>query len=77
MERYFDAFLYLANWGTRRLMIRLPGGLLDLGVAERYCTGDAASAWAADGHVILSLSSEDETSTGRRPSRPCHRACGP
>ena len=20
MERYFDAFLYLANWGTRRLM---------------------------------------------------------
>ncbi len=60
MERYFDAFLYLANWGTRRLMIRLPRGLLDLGVAERYCTGDAASAWAADGHVILSLSSEDE-----------------
>jgi hypothetical protein len=60
MERYFDAFLYLANWGTRRLMIRLPRGLLDLGVAERYCTGDAASAWAADDHVILSLSSEDE-----------------
>jgi hypothetical protein len=24
MERYFDAFLYLANWGTRRLMFRLP-----------------------------------------------------
>lgn len=60
MERYFDAFLYLANWGTRRLMIRLPRGLLDLGVAERYCTGDAASAWAAGDHVILSLSSEDE-----------------
>ncbi len=60
MERYFDAFLYLANWGTRRLMIRLPQGLLDLAVAERYCTGDAASAWAAGEHVILSLSSEDE-----------------
>lgn len=26
MERYFDAFLYLANWETRRLMIRLPRG---------------------------------------------------
>jgi hypothetical protein len=24
MERYFDAFLYLANWGTRRLMFRFP-----------------------------------------------------
>ena len=23
MERYFDAFLYVANWGTRRLMFRL------------------------------------------------------
>jgi hypothetical protein len=33
MERYFDAFLYLANRGTHRLMIRLPRGLLDLGVA--------------------------------------------
>ena len=30
MERYFDAFLYLANWGTRLVMIRLPSSLLDL-----------------------------------------------
>jgi len=29
MERYFGAFLYLANWGTRRLMFRLPRTLLD------------------------------------------------
>jgi hypothetical protein len=26
MERWFDLHLYLANWGTRRLMIRLPKG---------------------------------------------------
>jgi hypothetical protein len=26
VEQYFDAFLYLANWGTRRLMFRLPRG---------------------------------------------------
>jgi hypothetical protein len=26
VERYFDAFLYLANWGTRQLMFRLPHG---------------------------------------------------
>ena len=24
MERWFDLHLYLANWGTRRLMIRVP-----------------------------------------------------
>lgn len=28
MERWFDLHLYLANWGSRRLMIRLPKGIL-------------------------------------------------
>jgi hypothetical protein len=60
MERYFDAFLYLANWGTRHLMIRLPRGLLGLTVAEQYCSGDAASVWAAGDNVILSLSSDED-----------------
>jgi hypothetical protein len=30
MERYFDAFLYLANWGTHILQFRLPSSLLGL-----------------------------------------------
>ncbi len=29
MERWFDLHLYLANWGSRRLMIRLPKRLID------------------------------------------------
>ena len=29
MEQYFDAFLYFANWGSRRFMLRLPIKLLD------------------------------------------------
>lgn len=29
MERWFDLHLYVANWGTRRLMIRLPRRFLD------------------------------------------------
>ena len=29
MARWFDLHLYLANWGTRRLMIRLPQRLVD------------------------------------------------
>ena len=28
MERYFDAFLYFANWGARHVMLRLPSRLL-------------------------------------------------
>src|SRR4051812_40845272 len=30
MDRYYDAHLYVANWGTRRVMFRLPGDLLDI-----------------------------------------------
>lgn len=29
LARYFDAFLYLANWGSKRLAFRFPKGLLD------------------------------------------------
>ena len=29
MERYFDSHLYLTNWGTRELMLRLPSRVLD------------------------------------------------
>jgi hypothetical protein len=55
MERYFDAFLYLANWGTRQLMFRLPRGVLDGETAELYCYTDAASVSQTAGHLILSL----------------------
>ncbi len=30
MEKWFDLHLYLANWGTRRLMIRWPARMVDL-----------------------------------------------
>ena len=55
MERYFDAFLYLANWGTRRLMFRLPRGALGSKTAERYCYTDTASLIETGSHLILSL----------------------
>ena len=60
MEDYFDAFLYLANWGTRELMLRLPRRLLDPAAAARYCLGGPASAAESGDHVILSFSSEEE-----------------
>jgi hypothetical protein len=60
MERYFDAFLYLANWGTHELMLRVPARLVDLETAQLYCVGDAARAWSRGEHVIVSASSEDE-----------------
>src|SRR5947208_16986543 len=59
MEKYFDAFLYLANWGTHIVMLRLPADLLDLGTAHQYC-GESTSAREKDGKVILTFVSEQE-----------------
>src|SRR4051794_9255288 len=36
MERYFDVFLYYANWGTRRFMLRLPRRLVDIETVSLY-----------------------------------------
>ncbi|GAB3656859.1 hypothetical protein GCM10027589_16620 [Actinocorallia lasiicapitis] len=60
MERYFDAHLYLANWGTRILILRLPRAALGLTIAQRYCGGHNVATWASGDHVFLYLSSEEE-----------------
>jgi hypothetical protein len=63
MERYFDAHLYLANWGTHQLMLRLPTRVLDPATVADYCVGDCASAWTTATHVIVDLRREDEEGT--------------
>lgn len=60
MGRYFDAFLYLANWGTRRVALRLPLGVLSQDKVAAYCDGDSATAWSTATHVIIDMYSEDE-----------------
>ncbi len=60
MEKYFDAFLYLANWGTHVLKLRLPSRLLDRTIAREYCGGDRAFLREKAGKVILTYVSEDE-----------------
>ncbi len=61
MERYFDAFLYFANWGTHWFMLRLPRALLDLETATLYCSCEAVTAWEKGDYVILEFRSEDES----------------
>lgn len=60
MERYFDAHLYLANWGSHRIALRLPRAALDPTTAARYCVGGAAASWATRTHVVVDLHGEDE-----------------
>ena len=42
VERYFDAFLYVANWGTHRFMLKVPRKLVDVDLVRRYCPGESA-----------------------------------
>ncbi|WNV82627.1 hypothetical protein [Umezawaea sp. Da 62-37] len=61
VERHYDAHLYLANWGTRRLLLRLPRGLLDLDAVEPYLVDEQIEAWTTDTHLVLDLHNHDET----------------
>jgi hypothetical protein len=60
MERYFDAFLYVANWGTNILMLRLPAAALPARTAKAYCRSDAASVRVKAGNTIVTFCSRDE-----------------
>jgi hypothetical protein len=60
MEKYFDAFVYLANWGTHVLKLRLSSRLLDPAMAGKYCGGNSAFIHEKAGKVILTFVSEDE-----------------
>jgi hypothetical protein len=55
VEAYYDGFLYLANWGTREVMIRLPSGVLTPATAHRYCVTDCAVSWSRNGNTIIHL----------------------
>jgi hypothetical protein len=60
MQRYYDAHLYLANWGTHRIMLRLPRTLLDPKIAEQYGADGQVSILTSGEYVIIDLTSEDE-----------------
>ena len=60
MEEYFDAFLYVANWGTHRLMLRLPTDCFDLDAAEPYTVPYIFEARRTKEHVIVHFHSEEE-----------------
>jgi len=60
MARYFDAFVYVANWGTHRFMVRIPRGILEAEAAETYCDGETLSLKAKPEHLVLEFASQDE-----------------
>ena len=60
IEKYFDAFLYLANWGSRWFMLRVPKQLLDPETVSKYCTDENLWCRTKGDHLIVSFQTEEE-----------------
>ena len=54
MERWFDLHLYLANWGTRRLMMRMPARLLARSKLDAFLREiDWVKVWTSGDNLIV------------------------
>ena len=60
LVRYFDVHVYFANWGSRRLMFRLPKSAVNLDNLRACVAGGPATLTVTEHHVVLDLWSETE-----------------
>jgi hypothetical protein len=64
LTQYYDAMLYLTNWGSRQLMLRFPRSVLDLEGARAYCqppiVEDYFSLSTVGEYAILNIEFHDE-----------------
>jgi hypothetical protein len=62
VEKYFDAFLYVANWGTHWLMFKVPRHLVDVDLVSKYCPGDSSIIHEKGDDLIFEFTSETDDS---------------
>jgi len=56
VEHWFDLHLYLTNWGTRRLMMRLPGRFVARSSLDAFLLDvDWVEVWARGDHLIIDM----------------------
>jgi hypothetical protein len=77
VERYFDAHLYFASWGTSRLMLRVPAEHVDVKQLRTYFAGDGVSARISGDHVIVDIHIDDEDPSYDGPDRDSLAALAP
>jgi hypothetical protein len=64
LAKHFDVMLYIANWGTRRLMFRFPADAIPSAVREAYQYAESMD-WSESGnYVILDIRQEEEDGFG-------------
>ncbi len=63
MERWFDLHLYLANWGTRRIMIRLPKRLINHSRVDGFVSEvDEVELFESGENLIVDVRFDSESS---------------
>jgi hypothetical protein len=61
MERWFDLHLYLANWGTRRLILRMPARLVNRKDIDRFLREiDWVEIWTSGDNLIVDIQRDEE-----------------
>lgn len=60
MATYFDAFVYVANWGTREFHLRLPQDLVDTKQLKAMLPGKSVQMRSTGKFVTISFASEGE-----------------
>jgi hypothetical protein len=61
---YFDAYFYMANWGTLRLMFRFPLGLIDEETITPYLMDEFISFETVGEYQVLDLEFHPESGEG-------------
>jgi hypothetical protein len=62
--KYFDAYFYLANWGSLRLMFRFPKGLLEEADILPYCIDELITFDTIGNYQVLDLDFSPEEGEG-------------
>lgn len=61
MENWFDLHLYVANWGTRRLMLRMPARLVKRGDIDGIIREvDCVRVWNSGENLIVDIERNEE-----------------
>ncbi len=60
MEKYFDIFVYLANWGSHRLIMRFPKSLFSLEAVQPYLVEEFLETWTTKEFVLVEFRVDEE-----------------
>lgn len=60
LARYFDAHVYVTNWGVHRFALRFPKDLVDVKAWRPYCVGPCLTLHEQGAFVLLDFEVQEE-----------------